>query len=83
MTRYERPWNSDSESSGTGTVEMSDDTDQVLIDSLTTEVKTLKKIIKLLEEKDKEKSQRIKDLQNLLIARSGNTDVASKIMEFL
>ena len=47
MTRYERPWNSDSESSGTGTVEMSDDTDQVLIVSLTTEVKTLKKIIKL------------------------------------
>ena len=54
MTRYERPWNSDSESSGTGTVEMSDDTDQVLIDSLTTEVKTLKKLIKLLLEKDKE-----------------------------
>ena len=62
---------------------MSDDTDQVLIDSLTTEVKTLKKFIKLRLEKDKENSQRIKDLQNLLIARSGNTDVASKIMEFL
>ena len=43
MTRYERPWNSDSESSGTGTVEMSDDTDQVLIDSLTTEVNFWKK----------------------------------------
>ena len=82
MTRYERPWNSDSESSGTGTVEMSDDTDQVLIDSLTTEVKTLKKIIKLLLEKDKEKSQRIRDLQNLMMTRKG-CDATGHVLTFL
>jgi hypothetical protein len=81
MTRYERPWNSDSESSGE--VEMSDDTDQCLIDSLKTEVETLKKIIKLLLEKDKHKSAHIQNLHQLMNAKSGMPEVTSKILEVL
>ncbi len=78
----ERAWNSDSESSSNSTVEMSEDTDQLMIESLEGEVKTLKHIIKLLLEKDKEKSQRIRDLQNLIMKSKGN-DITPKILEFL
>ena len=80
MAREHRPWNSDSESSES--VVMSEDTDQVIIESLSTEIQTLKKIIKLLLEKDKEKSQRIKDLQNIIMTRTGN-DATGKVLTFL
>ena len=80
MAREHRPWNSDSESSES--VVMSEDTDQVIIESLSTEIQTLKKIIKLLLEKDKEKSQRIKDLQNIIMTRTGN-DTTGKVLTFL
>ena len=80
MVRENRAWNSDSESSES--VVMSEDTDQVIIESLSTEIQTLKKIIKLLLEKDKEKSQRIKDLQNIIMTRTGN-DVTGKVLTFL
>ena len=80
MAREHRPWNSDSESSES--VVMSEDTDQLIIESLSTEIQTLKKIIKLLLEKDKEKSQRIKDLQNIIMTRTGN-DATGKVLTFL
>jgi hypothetical protein len=80
MAREHRPWNSDSETSES--VVMSEDTDQVIIESLSTEIQTLKKIIKLLLEKDKEKTQRIKDLQNIIMTRTGN-DATGKVLTFL
>ena len=77
----DRPWNSDSEHSS-NTVEMSEDSDQLLIDSLIEEVKTLKQIIRLLLDKDKEKSQRIIDLHNIIMTRTCNTNTGN-ILEFL
>ena len=82
MAREHRPWNSDSESSSSESVVMSEDTDQLVIESLSTELQTLKKIIKLLLEKDKEKTQRIKDLQNIIMTRTGN-DATGKILTYL
>jgi chaperonin cofactor prefoldin len=80
MAREHRPWNSDSESSES--VVMSEDTDQVIIESLSTEIQTLKKIIRVLLEKDEEKTQRIKDLQNIIMTRTGN-DTTGKVLTFL
>ena len=48
----DRPWNSESEHSS-NTDEASEDRNQLLINALLEEVKTLKRIIKLLFEKDK------------------------------
>ena len=64
----DRPWNSESEHSS-NTDEASEDRDQLLINALLEEVKTLKRIIKLLFEKDQEKSQRIIDLHHVIMTR--------------
>ena len=75
--------NSDAGSdNSSSTIEMGEDIDQLLIESLTNEVKMLKQCIKLLMEKDKEKSQRIKTLQSIIMARKGN-DCTGTILDFL
>jgi len=75
--------NSDTSSdNSSSTIEMSEDIDQLLIESLTNEVKMLKQCIRLLMEKDKEKSQRIRDLQSIIMTRKGN-DCTGTILDFL
>ena len=64
------------------TMEMSEDTDQLIIASLENENKIFRDLMKLFMIKDKEQTQRIKDLQNLIIKSKGN-DITAKILEFL
>ncbi len=74
-------WESESENSS-DTMEMSEDTDQLIIASLENENKIFRDLMKLFMIKDKEQTQRIKDLQNLIIKSKGN-DITAKILEFL
>ena len=74
-------WESESENSS-DTMEMSEDTDQLITASLENENKIFRDLMKLFMIKDKEQTQRIKDLQNLIIKSKGN-DITAKILEFL
>jgi len=81
MVMVREAWESESENSS-DTMEMSEDTDQLIIASLENENKIFRDLMKLFMIKDKEQTQRIKDLQNLIIKSKGN-DITAKILEFL
>ena len=81
MVMGREAWESEGENSS-DTMEMSEDTDQLIIASLENENKIFRYLMKLFMIKDKEQTQRIKDLQNLIIKSKGN-DITAKILEFL
>ena len=76
----DRPWNSDSGSSDT--MSISEDAEQLLIASLEEEVATLKNIIRLLLERDKNKDAYIKQLKDLLLSQCGS-QCFNNVLEFL